>query len=235
MSLVPAISAARMAKDQKTIHTVSAMGIKLAMFIGIPCAVGLFALSAPVIDLLYKIDDQRLQIASALMRTSAVGVIFLSLVQTLTGILQGAGKQQIPVINLLIGGVVKIVLMLTLMRNPHIEIQGAAISTTACYTVAGILDAIYLIRYTKLKLNVMDTFIKPLVAALIMGGAVYFSYALIHSRISSNTIATAGAILIGVVLYLAGVLAMRMFTQEDLSFIPGGSILAKLQSKAKKK
>ena len=235
MSLVPAISAARTAKDQKTIHTVSAMGIKLAMFIGIPCAVGLFALSAPVIDLLYTIDDQRLQIASALMRTSAVGVIFLSLVQTLTGILQGAGKQHIPVINLLIGGVVKVVLMLTLMRNPQIEIQGAAISTTACYTVAGILDAIYLIRYTKLKLNVMDTFIKPLVAALIMGGAAYFSYALIHSRIPSNTIATAGAILIGVVLYLAGVLAMRMFTQEDLSFIPGGSILAKLQSKTQKK
>ena len=234
MSLVPAISAARTTKDQKTIHTVSAMGIKLAMFIGIPCAVGLFALSAPVIDLLYTIDDQRLQIASALMRTSAVGVIFLSLVQTLTGILQGAGKQHIPVINLLIGGIVKVVLMLTLMRNPNIEIQGAAISTTACYTVAGLLDAIYLIRYTRLKLNVMDTFIKPLVAALIMGGAAYFSYALIHSRIASNTVATAGAILIGVVLYLAGVLAMRMFTEEDLSFIPGGSILAKLQSRTRR-
>ena len=81
MSLVPAISAARTAKDQKAIHTVSAMGIKLAMFIGIPCAVGLFALSAPVIDLLYSIDAERLSIASALMRTSAIGVIFLSLVQ----------------------------------------------------------------------------------------------------------------------------------------------------------
>ena len=231
MSLVPAISAARTAKDQKTINTVSAMGIKLAMFIGIPCAVGLFALSAPVIDLLYTIDDQRLAIASALMRTSAIGVIFLSLVQTLTGILQGAGKQHIPVINLVIGGVVKVVLMLTLMRNPHIEIQGAAISTTACYIVAGVLDAIYLIRYTKLKLNVMDTFVKPIIAALIMGGAAYFSYMLIHSFVHSNTIATAGAILIGVALYLAGVLAMRMFSEEDLTFIPGGSILAKLQSR----
>ena len=231
MSLVPAISAARTAKDQKTINTVSAMGIKLAMFIGIPCAVGLFALSAPVIDLLYTIDDQRLAIASALMRTSAIGVIFLSLVQTLTGILQGAGKQHIPVINLVIGGVVKVVLMLTLMKNPHIEIQGAAISTTACYIVAGLLDAIFLIRFTKLKLNVMDTFIKPIIAALIMGGAAYFSYSLIHSFIHSNTIATVGAILIGVVLYLAGVLAMRMFSEEDLTFIPGGSILAKLQSR----
>ena len=231
MSLVPAISAARTAKDQKTINTVSAMGIKLAMFIGIPCAVGLFALSAPVIDLLYNIDDQRLTIASALMRTSAIGVIFLSLVQTLTGILQGVGKQQIPVINLFIGGVVKVVLMLTLMKNPNIEIQGAAISTTACYTVAGLLDAIYLIRFTKLKLNVMDTFIKPIIAALIMGGAAYYSYALIHSYVHSNTIATAGAILIAVVVYLAGVLMMRMFSEEDLSFIPGGSILAKLQSR----
>ena len=233
MSLVPAISAARTAKDQKAIHTVSAMGIKLAMFIGIPCAVGLFALSAPVIDLLYKIDDQRLAIASALMRTSAIGVIFLSLVQTLTGILQGAGKQHVPVINLFIGGVVKVVLMLTLMRNPAIEIQGAAISTTACYIVAGVLDAIYLIRFTKLKLNVLDTFIKPAIAALIMGGAAYFSYGLIDAKIASNTVATAGAILIGVVLYLIGVLWMRMFSEEDLAFIPGGSILAKLQFRHK--
>lgn len=233
MSLVPAISAARTANDQKAIHTVSAMGIKLAMFIGIPCAVGLFALSAPAIDLLYTIDDQRLAIASALMRTSAIGVIFLSLVQTLTGILQGVGKQHIPVINLFIGGVIKVVLMLTLMRNPAIEIQGAAISTTACYIVAGVLDAIYLIRYTKLKLNVLDTFIKPVVAALVMGGAAFFSYQLIHARIHSNTIATAGAILIGAVLYLIGVVWMQMFSEEDLAFIPGGSILSKLQFRRK--
>ena len=229
MSLVPAISAARTSNDQKAIHSVSAMGIKLAMFIGIPCAVGLFALSAPVIDLLYSIDAQRLEIASALMRTSAIGVIFLSLVQTLTGILQGVGKQHIPVINLFIGGIVKVVLMLTLMHNPNIEIQGAAISTAACYTVAGILDAIYLIRYTKLKLNVLDTFIKPLVAALIMGGAAYFSYAFVYSKIHSNAVATAGAIVVGAGLYLICVLWMRMFSEEDLAFIPGGSILAKLQ------
>lgn len=233
MSLVPAISAARAANDQKAIHTVSAMGIKLAMFIGIPCAVGLFALAGPAIDLLYKIDAQRLSIATALMRTSAVGVIFLSLVQTLTGILQGAGKQHIPVINLFIGGVVKVVLMLTLMRNPAIEIQGAAISTTACYTVAGILDAIYLIRFTKLKLNVMDTFVKPVIAALIMGAAAYFSYQFLFAKIGSNTIATAGAILIAVVLYLFGVLRMQMFSEEDFSLIPGGKYLRKLQFRGK--
>ena len=226
-----AISAARTANDQKGIHTVAAMGIKLAMFIGIPCAVGLFALSAPVIDLLYNIDAQRLEIASALMRTSAVGVIFLSLVQTLTGILQGAGKQHIPVVNLFIGGVVKVILMLTLMRNPHVEIQGAAISTTACYTVAGILDAIYLIRYTKLKLNVLDTFIKPLAASLAMGASAFFSYRFFLARVHSNTIATLLAIMVGVVIYGAVVLFSRMFTVEDLAFVSWGRKLSRFYEK----
>ena len=229
MSLVPTVSAARATKDIKGIHKASAMGIKLAMFIGIPCSVGLFALSSPVIDFLYDIDPERLAIASALMRTSAIGVIFLSLVQTLTGILQGVGKQHIPVINLFIGGVVKVVLMLTLMKNPNIEIQGAAISTTACYIVAGVLDAIYLIRYTKLRLKVMDTFIKPVVASLVMGSAAYFTYGFVMSRLSSNTIATAAAIAVGFGLYLLLALWMRMFTKDDFALIPGGRLLARLQ------
>jgi stage V sporulation protein B len=210
------------------------MGIKIAMFIGLPCAVGLFVLSAPVIDFLYNIDAERLIIAAKLMRTMAVAIVFLSLVQTLTGILQGVGKQHIPVINLFIGGVVKVVLMIVLVSNPKIEIQGAALSTAACYTVTGVLDAIYLIRYTKLKLNVLDTFIKPLVAALIMGGVAYLSYNLIISKIASNGIATLGAILAAAFVYLFFVLWMRMFSEEDLALIPGGRILKKLQFKNNK-
>lgn len=227
MSLVPAISAARTANDRQTIHTVSAMGIKIAMFVGIPCAFGLFALAEPVIDLLYNIDAERLAISGALMRTSAIGVVFLSLVQTLTGILQGAGKQHIPVVNLLIGGVAKVALMLTLMRNPAIEIQGAAISTVACYVIAGVLDAIYLVRYTGLKLNALDTFIKPLVASVIMGAAAYFSYGFLLARTASNGVSTLGAICVAMVIYLALVVWMRMFSEQDFAYIPGGARIAK--------
>ena len=69
--------------------------------------------------------------------------------------------------------------------------------------------------------------------ALAMGAAAYVSYQFLYAKIASNTIATAGAILIGAVLYLVGVLWMRMFTQEDLIYIPGGAILAKLQFRRK--
>lgn len=228
MSLVPAISSSRTRNDMKGIHVATNMGIKLAMFVGLPCAVGLFALSGPVIDLLYDIDAERLQIAAALMRTSAIGVVFLSLVQTLTGILQGVGKQQVPVINLAIGGLIKVFVMLTLMRNPNIEIQGAAISTVACYAVAGILDLIFLIRHIDFHVDIMNLFIKPLIAALVMGVAAYFSYTFFYTRIPSNTIATMGAILVGIILYLAIALLSGMFTKEDWRYVPGGSKLAKL-------
>ncbi|MEG2216037.1 MAG: polysaccharide biosynthesis protein, partial [Clostridia bacterium] len=227
MSLVPAISAARTHGDIVGVHNISNLGIKIATLIGMPCTIGLLVLAGPALDLLYDIDPVRLSIATSLMRTSALCVIFLSLVQGLTGILQGIGKQNVPVINLAIGGVVKIVIMLTLMRNPNIEIQGAAISNVACYAVAGLLNFIYLIRYTQLKVNWMDAMVKPFLAALVMGASAFFSYVFIQNRIPSNTIATMGAILIGAVLYFAVVLLSHMFTQEDLNLIPGGKYLAR--------
>ena len=228
MSLVPAISAARIRKDMRAVHSASAMGIKLAMCIGLPCTVGLFVLGGPAIDLLYTIDAERLHIATELMYTASIGVVFLSLVQTLTGILQGVGKQHVPVVNLAIGGVCKVIVMLTLMRNPAIEIQGAAISTVVCYAVAGILDTVYLVRHIQLKVNVLDTFIKPLIASLAMGATAFFSYQFFIGRLHSNTISTLGAILVGVVIYAAVILLTRMFTAEDLSFVPWGGKLSRL-------
>lgn len=228
MSLVPAISSAMAEKNPVRVRRASLTGMKLAMIIGLPCAVGLFVLGRQVVDLLYTIDEERLQIASALMRTSAIGVIFLSLVQTMTGIIQGLGKPRIPVINLAIGGAVKVVLMLTLMRIPSIEIQGAAISTVACYAVAGILDAIYMVRHTGLRINVLDVFLKPLFGALLMGVAAFFAYGFFAANISSDTIATFAAIAVAVFVYAILVLLLRMFSKEDLALIPGGKKLARL-------
>lgn len=233
MSLVPAISAARARKDATAVHNASAMGIKLAMLVGLPCTVGLFVLGGPAIDLLYTIDAERLAISTQLMYTASIGVAFLSLVQTLTGILQGVGKQHVPVINLAIGGVCKVIIMLTLMRNPHIEIQGAAISTVVCYAVAGILDTVYLIRYIHLKVNVLDTFVKPLVASLAMGASAFFSYQFFLARVHSNTIATLLAIVAGVVIYAAIVLFSRMFTAEDLAFVSWGRRLSRFYARKK--
>lgn len=224
MSLVPAISEACAKRDVRATQRVTTMGLKLALIVGLPCAVGLFVVGGEVIDFLYSVTTEELAIGTALMKTSAIGIIFLSLVQTMTGCIQGYGKPVVPVLNLAVGAVVKVVVMIVLMNNPAINIQGASISTVACYAVAGILDTVYLLRATKLRIRFFDVLCKPVIAALGMGVAVYFAGAFLQAHLS-QTLATLGSVAVGVVIYAALIVALRAFSAEDLAFVPGGARL----------
>ena len=228
MSLVPAVSAARRRHSIGSVRSISVTAIKLSMIVGLPCAAGLFVLSEQVIDFLYDITPDRLAIAASLMRISSVGVVFLSLVQTLTGVIQGLGKQQVPVINLALGAAAKVALMLALMHDPAINIDGAAIATVACYAVAGLLDLFYLVRLARLSLNVWDLFGKPLLASLLMGGVTFLAEAALSYALGSTSLTTLLSVGVGVLVYGALVLLLRMFSAEDLARIPGGARLSRL-------
>lgn len=228
MSLVPAISSAMARRDGTGVRGASRMGLKLALIIGLPCAVGLFVLAAPVLTLLYpKLTASELALAADLMRTASVGVIFLSMVQTMTGVLQGMGKQNVPVFNLLIGFILKVVTMLVLMNIPSVNIQGAAVSTVVCYAFAGIADTIYTARRARLKLPLFDVFGKPLIASLAMGAVVHFAYAAL-AKGGHGTLATLAGVCAGVLVYAVLAVLLRMFSYEELALIPGGTKLRRL-------
>ena len=133
MSLVPAISAAMAKRDSASVRNASRMGLKLALIIGLPCATGLFVLAKPILSLLYpRLTEAELALAADLMHTAAIGVVFLSMVQTMTGVLQGMGKQNVPVFNLFIGFLLKVVTlifprgMLCIRRHRGHHLYGAA-------------------------------------------------------------------------------------------------------------
>lgn len=226
MSLVPAISSKMAAGDRRGMLAASRTGMKLALIIGAPCAVGLFVLAKPIIALLFtSLNDAQLQLAEDLMHTAAVGVLFLSLVQALTGVIQGLGRPMVPVVNLVFGGILKVVTMVILMNNPAINIQGAAVSTVVCYAAAGILDVIYLLRKTGMRIDAFDVFAKPLVASVVMGFAAH----IVHSALAVHPrIATVAAIGVAVLVYAVLVVVLKMFGKSDLEFIPGGNKIAKI-------
>ena len=228
MSLVPAISSFMAQKDYKRVRSAARTGMKLALIIGMPCCAGLFALARPILSMLFStLTQTQLTVAAGLLRTACVGVVFLSLVQTLTGVIQGLGRPNVAVVNLLFGGILKVATLLMLMYRPQINIQGAAVSTVVCYAVAGILDAVYLIRKTDLNLNLYDVFGKPLLSSVAMGTLVSLSYGVL-SQIISNTAATLVSVLLGVALYAAAAIGLRMFSPDDLAFIPGGTRFKRL-------
>ena len=254
MSLVPAIAPMRAARDRRGMRKIGATGTKLAMIIGAPCAVGLFVLGAPIMAMLYKAVGSSVgehgkyvisgflpqiismkpgsevtlyTLAGGIMQISAIGVLFLSMVQTLTGIIQGMGKQQVPVYFLIAGGALKVLSMIFLMRFTGLGILGAAISTVLCYLVAGTGDLIYMLGHADIRLNYFDTFGKPLIASAVMGVLVFLAYNLIY-KLGHPTLATFGSVLVGMVVYVAGLWVLRAFNKDDLSYMPASGKLSKI-------
>ncbi len=234
MSLVPAISAKNAMKDRAGVKSTARLGLKLALIIGMPCAVGLFVLAEPILHMLYpKLTEAELALAVDIMHTASMGVIFLSMVQSMTGVVQGLGKPRVPVFNLFIGFVLKVITMLVLMNIPSINIQGAAVSTVVCYAYAGVADTIYMVRRTKCTLNIYDVIIKPAAASVAMGLTVHFAY-LILAKSGHATAATLGAVIAGVAVYGILAIVLKMLSSEELNYIPGGGKLRRIMYRGEK-
>ncbi|MDO4543691.1 MAG: polysaccharide biosynthesis protein [Clostridia bacterium] len=220
MSLVPAISASVARKDEEGVRRASRMGVKLSMFIGLPCAVGLFVLGAPIVEMLFRnVSDDTLKIVERIFMVASFTVIFISLVQTATGALQGIGKHRIPVYCLLIGAAAKIVVNLVLLPMESVNIVAASWSNVACYGIAGILDVIFLAKHTKMRLSVWKIFLKPLIASLVMGLFVYFAYDVLYA-IRAGTMMTLVCVILGVAVYIAMSFVLRVFDADELQYIP---------------
>ena len=227
MSLVPAISAAIASHKKSEVRQTAGVGMKLAVLIGMPCAVGLFVLGGPVLALLYRALTQNfadISTAASIMSVMSIALLFLTMIQTCTGIIQGIGHPSVPVRNLAIGAVVKVVISFILLRNPDINVLGAPIGTVACYAVAAILNVVYIVRHMQIHFSILDFIIRPGLATLGMGLVTYGSYLFLIGHVS-NIIACAVSILLAVVVYAVLILVLKALRPEDAKLLPGGSKL----------
>ena len=203
----------------------------MSLIIGLPCGIGLFMLAEPIIALLYQsIGPEKHASSGALLEILAIGVIFLTMVQAFTSILQSINKQFNPVKNLAFGLVVKVILSYILIGIPSINIKGAAISTTVAYLFVAILNWRD-INKTKIKINLIQVSSRALLSSAVMAVAVWISFMLIKMVSGSQNLATVGSIAIAVAVYAVCLFATGAITEEDLSLIPKGEKLKKFVRK----
>ncbi|MGI6747504.1 MAG: putative polysaccharide biosynthesis protein [Anaerovoracaceae bacterium] len=233
MSLVPAIAAAYKQRDMNFLNYNIRLGIRSAILVGLPCALGMMTLAEPIMLLLYPMQKASAVSAAPCLFIMAFGVIFLSTVQTLTGVLQGLGKPMIPVINLCIGAIVKIILTYLLTGIGSINVKGAAIGTVAAYIVASTLNVIAVKRYTGVKIDITMTFVKPVGSAIIMSGAVWVSYRLLFSFFG-NSLSTIISILVGMIVYCAMLFVTKAIKKEELKYIPKSGKIISFMNKIKR-
>ncbi|HOV70351.1 MAG TPA: polysaccharide biosynthesis C-terminal domain-containing protein, partial [Clostridia bacterium] len=230
MSLVPAIAESVAGSDTAGIKVKAAAGIKFSLLVGLPACAGLYLLSYQILELLYRSRGvESLTVGATLLKTMSFAILFLSLVQTMTGVLQGLGKIYIPIVNLFIGAVLKAIINFILVSNPAININGAPIGTVVCYTTAAVLNLAAVIRYSGIKMSIINTIVKPLFATALMAAAVTVCLKVLpDSRIS-----TLVCVFAGIAVYVLAILITGVFTDTDLEIMPGGRRLGKLINRFK--
>jgi stage V sporulation protein B len=166
--------------------------------------------------------------ASSFLFILGFGIIFLSAVQTLTGVLQGVGRQMIPVRNLFIGAVVKIAATWSLIAVPALNVKGAAIGTVMAYILAAMLNMAAVCRHTGARFDIWLTFVKPAAAALVMSAATFAVYSVLHMLTGANAAPTIVSVAVGVAVYAVMIFFSGAITEEELLLLPKGRALARL-------
>lgn len=228
ISIVPAVSKFHAKRNKRGVHETSSTSLRLTSLIVYPCALGIFVMSEPIIRVLYSnLAEWEIPFAVNCLRVMSLTLLVLPLVNSSTAILQGLGKQNIPVINLAIGAFfIKIPLTYILVKNPNLNILGAALGSVCIYAFAAILDLICVVYFTRLKLKPMSTFFKPLVSSVIMGFAAFLSYDIVLRFTSSFIVSMGIGVIVGVIFYILLVFIMHMIHKEDLKYVPKGDIIA---------
>ncbi len=222
VSLVPSISEALALKNRNIIRRNTNLVIRLTLILGLPAAVGLYILAEPIMVMLFDIPEAALP-----LQVLAFSVIFITLYQTTTGILQGMGKTFLPVKHMVFGAFIKIVLTWVLTAQPALNIQGAAFATVVGFAIASMLNIISVRRYTGTRFNAGQLILKPAAAVAGMGVMVYLSYAYLiqlfpafFSLSLSNALSAIVSVAVGMVSYGVLLFITGSITRADLELIP---------------
>lgn len=231
MSLVPAIAAGYKVGNHEEVRFNMQYAMKMTMIIGFPCAVGMIALAHPILLLLYPMQAEEVAETAAVFAIMSISTIFMSPMITLTGALQGIDRQMLPVKNMAIGAVAKVVVTFILVGIRFVNVNGASIGTIVFYIVATVLNIRDVKREADVEFDAKITYIKPLISSVVMGVAAFVAYRVLMLILHSNAICCLLAIFVGVVVYGVMVLATNTITLDEISRLPKGDKLVRIAGK----
>ena len=225
-SVIPAVSASLARQDIREAGKTGNSAFRVAMVLALPMGVGLFALAGPILELLFpgKLD---LAIGAPIMAVLGLATIFVCIMSICNSILQAHGHVGIPVFTVIVGGVVKIVVNYILVGNDAIHIKGAPVGTLCCFAVVALLDMAFIHKVVPGAPSFLKALVKPLLASAAMGAAAWGVCGL-ASRLVGVRLGCLVGIAAGVVVYAVLVVALKMFSKDDLALMPKGDKIAKI-------
>lgn len=223
-SVIPAISAFRARRDKVGAGRIAESSMRIGMLLALPAGVGLTVLAGPIMTLLFRGDTNH-AITDPAMAILGAASIFVCIMSISNAILQANGLVNLPIAIMGVGCAAKLGVNYVLVQK--IGIVGAPVGTLVCYVIVAVLQLALIKRVIAASPNYARVFLKPMLAAALMGAAAWGVHGLLF-RLVGNDIATIAAIAVGGCVYLILVVVLRVLSREDLSLMPKGDKIAKI-------
>ncbi len=233
IAVVPAISAAAVRRAREDVGTITESSLRISAVIALPMGAGLAVLAAPIVSILFPDSNSA---GPVILEYMGIASVFVCIALVTNAILQADGKETLPIVSMLIGGVVKIICNLLLVRRPEINILGAAIGTNICYAVICVINCVFIARHMKVTTRFGRAFLPPILSTAVMALCAWAVYGigarLLHVPDQGGRVmmllALVIAIAVAVVVYVVMIIVTKSVTLEDMKLIPKGEKIAKL-------
>lgn len=220
-SVVPSLTASMLDEDYRGAGIKVRDSIRYTMVFTIPCAVGLAALASPVMQLVYN-DSSTL--AAGIMQSGALMIVLYALSTLTTGILQGLGEMQKPLIHSAVALVLHIIVLVLMLNFSGMNIYSVVYANIFFALVICLLNAWAIRQTLGYRQELMRSFIIPVFVSGLMGLAAYGVYRL-FALFASVLISTVIAILMGMVVYVVLLVKLRGITEREIRGLPKGAYL----------
>ena len=230
VSAIPVLATAWQNKDRVEVKANVNTMLRTTTLITFPAGLGIFALSRNILDLLYS-NNEAIAVIAPNLRILGICAMFAGLNAPLVSMLQAIGKQSVPLKNIAVGAVLKIVINFVLVGTPEINILGVPIGTTVCYAYICIANFICFVKASGVMPDVVSTLIKPFICAAACGGSAFVTAFVLSKFTASNTLITVVSMFIAVVVYVIMLGILRAIAREDVISLPKGKKIEKILEK----
>lgn len=230
MSLVPAVSAAVAAKDERSATRVLGSAFRVTMFAAIPAALGLAVFADPILRLIYPSQADAIAAAAPLLAVLAPAVVSSCLITVTNAVLQAWGHPSLPIISIIAGTVVKAASEYILVGS-SIGAFGAPISTLLCGATVTALNLVFMRKYAGSRAGETlspSRILRVIAASAIAVAAAVAVYAVVLRMIGGRVLPLLAAIAVAVLLYIPSAVAWRAVEEADVAALPGGERIARI-------
>jgi stage V sporulation protein B len=237
ISAIPALSAAWAVKDRKAIKVSVESVMRVTMLVAMPCGIGMGVLAQPILAAFYGsgASASGVSIAAPVLTVYGFTIFLIALSQPMTNMLQALDKTKIPLISMTVGALVKFISNLIFVSIPSLNVNGAVIGTVSCYAVITIINLFAILKTTRIRINFISVFVKPIICGALCGVGAYTSYGLCNRFIPEFSIkdlfCLGISICFGGLIYVISMLLFKGIAKDDVIMLPKGEKIAKILAK----